>query len=241
MSISATPTPFDEPTRTFEMKGVKVFVGVPVNRDFPAETTRSIAETASLLTAKGIPYELNFIVGGSIVEVARSGVANKFLKSDCTHLFMVDSDMSWAADSFIRILCLCTKMEVVGATYPAKMDPLTYMIKADDVSHMVANSYGCLDVHGMGLGFTCVQRGVMVQLAERAPKRRFYGSPDIVPHIFRQDCLGDDFRGEDMAFFSDIRELGYKVWMDPSVKLGHIGSKMYCGSASEALLRENHE
>jgi len=45
----------------------------------------------------------------------------------------------------------------------------------------------------------------------------------------RAKSLGADFeeRGEDYSFFTDVRSLGYKVWLDPSVKPGHIGAKVY--------------
>jgi hypothetical protein len=38
-----------------------------------------------------------------------------------------------------------------------------------------------------------------------------------------------------MAFFADIRELGHKVWLDPAVNLGHVGTKEFRGSISEAM------
>jgi hypothetical protein len=34
-------------------------------------------------------------------------------------------------------------------------------------------------------------------------------------------------RGEDGAFFDDIRALGHKVWLDPTIELGHVGTKVY--------------
>jgi hypothetical protein len=33
--------------------------------------------------------------------------------------------------------------------------------------------------------------------------------------------------GEDVAFFADVRALGFKVWLDATINLGHVGAKVY--------------
>jgi hypothetical protein len=38
-----------------------------------------------------------------------------------------------------------------------------------------------------------------------------------------------------MAFFSDIRDLGYQVNIDPNVTLGHVGPKEYRASILDYL------
>jgi hypothetical protein len=37
--------------------------------------------------------------------------------------------------------------------------------------------------------------------------------------------------------FEDIRALGFKVWLDPTIELGHVGSKEWRGAVAE--LKEN--
>ena len=44
--------------------------------------------------------------------------------------------------------------------------------------------------------------------------------------------------GEDMAFFEDLQKLGYKVHLDPSIELGHIGRKVYTGKIMDLLYKE---
>jgi hypothetical protein len=38
-----------------------------------------------------------------------------------------------------------------------------------------------------------------------------------------------------VAFFNDVKAAGYTAWLDPSVKLGHVGSKTYMSDPIEAL------
>ena len=34
-------------------------------------------------------------------------------------------------------------------------------------------------------------------------------------------------RGEDGAFFADLKAIGHQAWLDPSIRLGHVGAKEY--------------
>jgi hypothetical protein len=56
-----------------------------------------------------------------------------------------------------------------------------------------------------------------------------------IASVFRIDAVNGRRRGEDIAFFSDIRALGHKVWLDTTIDLGHIGSKTYRGTVRDIL------
>jgi hypothetical protein len=224
--------------KEFDVSGVKVMLGMPTNRDLPYQTVRSLVETCSLLQARGIQYDCELIVGSSIVEAARSRVADVFMQSDCTHLFWLDSDMSWKSEDFVRLVAFATFLDVVGGIYPAKKDPLTFFLKVDDETRIETNEFGCMPVRGLGLGFTIVSRKIMQKLSDKSPKLIFPESPTPMSHIFRCDVEDGQFRGEDMAFFSDIRDMGYQIWLDPSVSLGHVGTKEYRGSIKDAMVKE---
>lgn len=227
-------SPFDKKPMAFDMAGVSVMIAVPVNRDLPWQTAKSLLDTVIHLQQRGIPYELQFVVGSSIVEVARSKVADMFLKSSMNRLLMIDSDQAWLAKDAIRILALSTKMPIVCGAYPAKRDPPTFLISPEE-GDVTTNEWGCMPIKGLGLGFTIVQRCVIEELAERAPKAIFPESDEPVAHIFRCDVVDGTFRGEDIAFFTDARALGYQAWLDPTLEIGHVGAKEYCGKIMNVL------
>jgi hypothetical protein len=82
------------------------------------------------------------------------------------------------------------------------------------------------------MGFTCIRREVMQHLYVTAPKL-IYGGGEEMPRVFRCDDDGENERGEDYAFFADVREAGYKVYADATVTVGHVGSKVYrCRSSA---------
>jgi len=231
-------TPSGTPSHRMDLTGISVFVGMPTHRPLPPETVASLLKTQEACWIHGIPISLVIEKGSSIVTAARTKVAHSFLQGDCTRLFWIDSDMAWEASDFIKVLGLSSRMDIVGASYRMKSTQTKFMIGIPDegVTEIRTNDLGCFKWTGMGLGFTCVSREVMEKLAEQAPKLSF---PDIdgeAAHIFHDgvDAHGN-FSGEDIQFFGDCRGLGYDVWIDPTITLGHIGDENYSGSLKEQL------
>lgn len=215
-----------------DLAGISVMLAMPAHRDLPWQTVRSMVETQSLMQAKGIPFEISLQVGGSAVTAARSKTVHAFLKTDRNRIFWVDSDIAWKADDFLRLVVLSAVMPVVVAAYPAKRDPPVFLLNVKPDAELETNEYGCVAIGGLGLGFAIMRRDMIEALAEKAPKLRFPDTGEPVAHLFREDWEDGDFRGEDVAFFADIRGLGHKVWLDPSVQLGHVGAKAYSADIS---------
>lgn len=222
----------------YDIEGLRVFIAIPVNRDFPWQTTKGLVDTAALLSSRGIPYTMQFLTQGSQIDFNRSHLTHQFLESDCNRIFWIDSDMGWDAHSFIRVLALSTKLDIVGASYPAKQSPGRQFQIDIGVEEVEANEHGCLEIRGMGLGFCCVQRHVMENLASKSRK---YIRDGIVEAMVFRTGIGDDgvYRSEDMHFFRDCRAAGYKVWIDPTIELGHIGGFEYKGKLIDALVKRN--
>lgn len=218
-----------------DMAGVSVMLAMPTHRDIPAGTVASLLATQDLLQVRRIPFEVQLQVGNSLVTHARSKIADTFLKSDKSLLFWVDSDIEWEAKDFLRLCALATKMDVVGGAYPAKKDPTVFFLDPSSSGDIESNEYGCLKIGGWGMGFTVCTRRVIEALADRSPKLKFNGSDEPIASIFRCDEIDGYARGEDMAFFADIKDLGFEAFLDPSVNLGHIGSKTYTASLRDML------
>ena len=214
-------------------------VAMPVHRDISAYTTVSLIESQALLAGKyGLGINFQVQLGSSLINAARSKCAHKFLESDSTVLFWIDSDIYWSANDFVRMIALSTKMDVLGGAYTTKTDPPKFAIKHKAGQALVPNEYGCIPVEGLGLGFTIVNRHVIEKLSERAPKGHL-PDPDLngepIPQIFRIEYKNGKMRGEDIGFFDDCKELGIQPWLDPSIGLGHVGTKVYAGNFDDYL------
>lgn len=219
---------------------LSVRIGLPHGPTFPQETTFSLLGTLSQCLTMGIPFGIAHVSGSSIVTDARNRVVDKFLKTDASRLFWIDSDMQWKPDDFVRLLALTTEVDVVCAAYAHKTDKCELSIKHKDLRTFDLHKHGLVKIDGAGLGFCCMKREVVEKVVET--KRLVYDglSESWMADVFRTDTHTDNEgrerpRGEDMAFFADIIELGYDVWLDPTICLGHVGSKVYSANPIEAL------
>lgn len=213
---------------------ISVTIGMPVDNPIPHKTVGALCATVHRLTAMGIRHNIAMHVCG-VVELGRNHVLADFLSGGTDKLFWIDSDMVWDVDDFLRLLALSTKVDVVGAAYPAKVEgPTTFYVNHD--TSLNIGPYGLMEVKGLGLGFTVVSRKVCTQLANGARKAKDQISGAELPMVFRVDVTDDGFvRTEDMAFFADIRDAGYAVWADASIELGHVGEREWRARLADAL------
>jgi hypothetical protein len=195
-------------------------------------TAMSLEATLGACRTENLRLQLEAVVGCSVVTWARSAIVDSFLKSDCTHLFWIDSDIVWTPDDFFRIVGFGAVLDVVGAIYPFKKQaPMTFLINhVGEPGQYEINGLGCVKIKGMGMGFTLMKRAVVEAVAATKPKRR-----DPITGLEYADVFRIDHEGEDLAFFSDIRAAGYDIWLDPSIQIGHIGPAIYKGDPLEAL------
>ncbi len=219
------------------MAGMKPFLAMPTNRDIPPKTVRSLLDTQALMQRAGLPVTVDMHEGSSLVHHARNRATHVFLKSDCTHLFWIDSDVVWSADDFLRFCALGQTRECVCGAYPRKADnngPEFYLRYFD--KKVQADEYGLIKVKGTGIGFTIVQRKVIEALASKAKKLKYSATGPEMAQVFRADDEEDgEARGEDYTFFADVRALGFDVLLDATITLGHIGPKQYRASVTECM------
>jgi hypothetical protein len=81
----------------------------------------SLMQSVQVLHALGIEFEYYEISGDSYVDRAKNTLAHRFMESDATHLFMIDSDMAWTATGFAKMIKNALHgFEVIAAAYPCK-------------------------------------------------------------------------------------------------------------------------
>jgi hypothetical protein len=131
-------------------------------------------------------------------------------------LMWIDSDISWKPEDVLK-LYHSDKDVTSGAyllpngvvtAYPKQFGPgFTY----DEVIKMTEPS----QVDGIGFGFVCVKPGIFENLSRpwfQSVERPLTidGVERIIPII-----------GEDLSWCARVKDLGYEIWLDPSVKVTH--------------------
>lgn len=215
---------------------LSVAIGFPTGPMLPWPTALSLARTVHACAARGIDVTICYVAGSSIITSARSLVVHRFLQGNKQRLFWIDSDIEWEPEDFLRVLGLSARMDIVSAAYPLKVeDKKAFVIRHPDPTKATINPYGCIKVDGMGLGFTVMSRAAVEKIAATKPKVLNQASGETMADVFRIDTFEGMLRGEDIAFFDDLRALGYEIWLDPTVELGHVGQKVYRGDVVKAF------
>lgn len=221
----------------------RVMIGMPVGSgSVPWLTAASLISTTRACDREKLPVQLCTPVGSSVVTWARSFIVGQFLKSDATHLFWIDSDMVWAPADFFRLVGFGAAHDIIGAAYMLKKEPEQYVVNFPGKDNQYeVNGLGNIRVTSLPIGFTIVQRRVIETIAETKPTLIDKLGGSEYPDFFRLGRQPNgNALGEDIAFFEDAAELGFNAWLDPSIKLGHVGMKVYSGDVIASLGLESY-
>lgn len=107
-----------------ELRKQKLFLATPMYGGACAGIyTRSVADLVARCAAVGIQLHFHFLFNESLITRARNYCCDDFLRTDCTHMIFIDSDIGFAADDVIGMLALQVsnpEYDILGAPYPKK-------------------------------------------------------------------------------------------------------------------------
>lgn len=236
----------DQRERMERAKSRSVLILTPVARHPVVEYTSSLASTLLLLCDLGIRCSFQFVIGGSVIHRSRNELLAYFLASDFTDCLFIDDDMQWRPQDVVRLLA--SDKPVIGGVGRKRCpepnsDPRVWcwrpMVEDGKVKQ---EGMGEVEVLGLGAAFMLINKGVLVDMLEAHPEWKI-GSPHDWPdaikpyhyEVFRPEQHGPTFISEDYVFCNRVREHGERVFVDPTISLGHVGSFNFRGSVEEML------
>jgi hypothetical protein len=198
---------------------------------------QSLAATIPELIKYGVSYDIMTLNKESIISRARNTLAATFLKHGADYLFFIDADEGWDPTGFLRMLA--AEKEIVGAAAPRKEFPITFCANLPEGPIQSCDKTGVISVNELGTGFMCIHKSVFEKMMEAEPLNFFY---DVTTHervynFFEPRIIAYKFWSEDYTFCQNWRKLGGKVWLDPSVKLQHVGEHTWEGAFIQNLKR----
>lgn len=217
------------------MKDRKIYIGTPVSSVPQMNYVVSLSATLlrELVPEQGwdIP-RLYFRVGDSDLCRARNAIIGNFLKSDCTDLVMIDSDISWRPGDITRLVSH-PKDFVAGAYRGRADDRDIYFVLWPEHKEMWTDPESgspLLKVDGVPLGFCRVTRSLIEKMVD-AQGGKMFSDPLIPDEEFPWLVDFSFFEGvryeEGYSFCRKWRDLGGDVWVDPMINLGHMGPKIF--------------
>jgi hypothetical protein len=186
-----------------EIKKYKLMIATPfyeVKAYSPYIT--SLLEMAKALNELKIDFDYMQISGDSYVDRAKNSLIHRFLKTDCTHILMIDSDLDWDTQGFIHLLkASLSGAEVVGGTYPNKNAWETFGVipemtpEGNFIGHEL-NGVRLLEMKGIPGGFLIYSRQAFERTMPNVAKAINYGTQgkDEMYEFFKCSVERDDWQ-----------------------------------------------
>lgn len=227
----------------FDLAGRSLFIAIPAY-DFKVslKLAISLAKFAQTAPQHGITIQIGSVCGCSVVSRARNLLAQDMLESDCTDLLFIDSDinfepedilrlMAWTADPKKGIVAGVPRVRSVDAVYIATLDH-------DENNQLTMNRMGLVRAKRVATAFMMVRREVFETLSSKHPEWKYVDTKAERELSCMFDFLKTDegYVGEDFLFCDRAREHGFEVWIDPTIKLGHMGVQEYHGDFGNDVL-----
>lgn len=203
------------------------------------------------LKDKGIAHTLYPITFDSLVSRARNAATAHFLQSDCTHLMFIDSDISFQAESVIKLLEW--NKDMIAGVYPKKQffpERVALGHEAIDfplAGKVMENDQGLLHSDYLPTGFLMIRRNVFDKMIIAYPGLKYrndinaYGDGDTFYDFFQVSVRNGILESEDWGFCTNWKAIGGEVLVDLSIQLAHHGWTHFIGDPKkwchEALKR----
>ena len=248
-----------------ELSEQNIFVATPMyGGQCAGYYTQSILEMVTAFGQKGIKLSFSFMFNESLITRARNALAHQFLKSECTHLMFIDSDIHFRGTDIIKMIE--ADKDIICGIYPKKEINWTTVKQAMDqgVEHNRLKYYTGsfvvnlvdyagevtvpvnepVEIFNGGTGFMLIKRGVFHELGKVVPEY----SNDVgdltgnmqpnarIKEFFATSIEPDSKRllSEDYHFCREWRLAGGKVYGAPWAHLGHMGSYLFEGALTPA-------
>ena len=186
-----------------EIRKQKLFVATPMYGGMCSGMyARSLADLTALSVHHGLPLQMYLLFNESLITRARNYCCDEFMRSDCTHMIFIDSDIGFSAQDVIALLILQLQnpsYDIIGGPYPKKCISWEKIVTAVNkgfadknpneldkyVGDFVFNPKGGqsqiaisepVEVLEIGTGFMLIRKATMEKFRDSFPQ--YYYKPD---------------------------------------------------------------
>ncbi len=188
---------------------MKLLIAIPCMDFVPADFMQSLVGLARRLTAEGVCYDVA-IEAGTLIYMARDKLASRAIKEKFTHVLWLDSDMVFG-DGIVEDLQFCGKEFVTGIAHSRRKPFSSCLFKSLDLNTLERwkfEEYPKEAFRVAGCGMACVLM-----------------KTEILERVFLQcnTCFMPLLSyGEDLSFCKRAVSVGYEIWAEPCVRIGHM-------------------
>jgi hypothetical protein len=182
---------------------------------------RSCLALKDALIATGLQHDWLTGRNESLVQRARMEMTASFLTTDHSHMCWLDADIEFEPEDVAKLWNLDVDI-ATGCYAMKKRDQQWFAAWKDGALVKDLDQFKQpIDVDYAGTGFMLIKRGVIERLTEI--HGTYEGPNGRVPAIYMTPIHNDGLESEDFHFSRIAREAGFRVVMDPSIRLKHWG------------------
>ena len=244
-------------------------VGTPLHSDVCMDYVISLLELQKECLERKIPVTVNF-VKSSLVTQGRQMIVSKFLKSDCSHLLFIDSDISFNYRMFEKILL--ADRDIILIPYPIKtfdtkkakdlMEKRNeldlsllgnqYTLTFKDAPNHIRIENGIIELTRGPAGFMLIKKEVFTKLIEKYPNFIIKQPTLVNGGIVEDNSLynffdtffkqeDNTYHGEDFYFCKLCTDAGIKIYGLIDEYIIHHGDYGYKGRLLDELIINKKE
>lgn len=197
----------------------------------------SLLGTVRMAYSKDIHVHAIYTSYDSLIQRARNSLFKLAIDGGYDDLFFIDSDCEWEPEWFFRLL---ERPEpIVGGALVKKNDEIEgYTVKLLDKNLKWSEDKKIIEVDGVGTGFLKISRFALEKLWNMSDEYISEGEKHRMVCDIKVE--NGDLISEDYILCNKWKSLGYKVWLDPTITLNHIGTKKYKGDFHSFINKHNY-
>lgn len=177
----------------------------------------SLKESWKILDTLGIAHTYRQLAGDSYPDRAKNSIVNDFLKTDCTHLMIIDSDETWNPEGFARLIkAALYGCEIVAGLYPCKNNWEFYggyCKKSEDgfVMGKEFNDMRLIEMEYVPGGFIVYSRDAFERTR---PILDYYTDTETKEDILQAFCCNIEFESLKRYFRTELSEIDQESLID---------------------------
>lgn len=196
---------------------------------------RSLLTSTIELLAEGIALESEILENQSLLPLARNTLLNEAYKRKPDDIIWIDTDMVWEPDTLRQLLK--HDVDVVGSACRKKIpDNVQFNFQLFKEKSFEPDEKGLIEVRRLGTGFLRMSRKAYTHLWENDKKYEVQGV--MGSNVFEIGIWqGRELLSEDFIVCEKLIERGFKIFMDPNLTVGHVGTFNYWADVKDFFKR----
>lgn len=192
----------------------------------------ALAESAKIGLTKDINVVAVYMSYDALVQRARNDIFKLAYDGKVDDLVFIDCDVDWNPNDLFKLLE--HDVDIVAAPIIKKTDAfITYSVKA--LNGLKVEDNGLIEVDGMATGFMRIRRAAIEKIWDDAQEYTEPHKPEPIRMIFDVAIIDGVLWSEDIVFCENWRNLGGKIYIDPSINCGHSGEKRWVGDFADFM------